>query len=94
MPLRVLIKWKAIPQLLISIFGDESILSPLSSASFPPERMFVSSVRRTHDGSPVRGSELKFERQLDRARGADLVQRTESAATQVAAVEALRKDLV
>lgn len=70
---------KVIPQLLISIFGDESILSPLSSASFPPEWMFVSLARRARDGPHVRGSELKFERQLDRARAADLIERVEAA---------------
>ena len=69
---------EVIPQLLSSIFGDESILSPLSSASFPPERMFVSSVGRALDGAHVRGSELKFERQLDRARAADLIEGVET----------------
>src|SRR5208337_1373365 len=83
---------EVIPQLLISIFGDESILSPLSSASFPPERMFVSSASRAHDGPHVRGSELKLERQLDRAWTADLVERIE-ASVRTAGAEAGRQRL-
>jgi hypothetical protein len=39
-------------------------------------------------------SELKLEGKLHRTRTADLIQRAESAAAQVAAIQALREDLV
>jgi len=48
------------------------------SANLPPEGMVVSSARRAPDGPHVRGSELKFERQLDGARAADLVEGVEA----------------
>jgi hypothetical protein len=84
---------EVIRQLLISIFADGCILSRLSSASFSPEGMFVSSARRAHDGPPVRGSELKFERQLDGARAADLIERVE-AAVRTAGAQAARQRFV